>query len=371
MAAEAIEKDYKNGEAGKLTRDQLQRILPKLQKQFHVQTCRAFDRVIFAGGASYPIEEKYQVSEDMIMQRAQGQACLRKYLEEKKLIYLAGDAIDVGRFVKEILPGATPLADKPGVYTAKAIHERFLSAPGVRLIPDGAVIRQTLLKSVREGKIVIRLVDVGRAYDKNGCVEGPEGRHRRMPGELTTLSLDESVQITLSGTDTAALWIKEDKPGIKPTPGGTKETPLPPSETKVRASTWAKAEEYAKERPLLKLELIAHTPVEAQSLLPLAQPFGSESISLSVDVRGNLKDGGKTYFLMEDVKPTHGLKPLEIAQRLYTATSEGATYEAILVLSFGASGRTGLEAQFRKASEGAPDGIALNADFDKPTGGRS
>jgi len=371
MAAEVIEKDYKTGEAGKLIRDQLQRLMPELKRQFRVQTCRAFDRVIFAGGASYPIEEKYQVSEDMIMQRAQGQACLRRYLEEKGLIYLAGDAIDVGRFVKEILPGATSLADKSGVYTAKSIHERFLSAPGLRLIPDGAVVRQTLLKSVREGKIVIRLVDVGRAYDKNGCVEGPEGRRRRIPGELTTLSLDESAQITLSGTDTAALWIKEDKPGTKPTPGGTKETPLPPSETKVRASTWAKAEEYAKERPLLRIELVAHSPVEAQSLLPLAQPFGSESISLSVDVSGDLKDGGKTYFRMEDVKPTHGLKPLEIAQRLYTATQEGAIYEVILNLGFGASGRTGLEAQFRKASEDAPEGIVVNADFEKPIGGRS
>jgi hypothetical protein len=188
---------------------------------------------------------------------------------------------------------------------------------------------------------------------------------------MTTLSLDESVQLTLSGTDIAALWVKEDKPGEKPTPSGVKYEPPPQSETKVRASTWAKAEEYAKERPLLKLELIAHSPVEAQSLLPLAQPFGSESISLSVDVSGDLKDGGKTYFRMEDVKPTHGLKPLEIAQRLYTATSESATYEAILILGFGAAGRTGLEAQFRKASEEAPDGIALNADFEKPTGSRS
>jgi hypothetical protein len=90
-----------------------------------------------------------------------------------------------------------------------------------------------------------------------------------------------------------------------------------------------------------------------------------------VDISGDLKDGGKTYFRMEDVKPTHGLKPLEIAQRLYTATLEGAIYEAILVLGFGVSGRTGLEAQFRKASEDAHDGIALNADFEKPVGGRS
>jgi hypothetical protein len=370
MAAEAIEKEYKTGETGKLIRDQLQRIMPELRKQFRIQTCRAFDRVVFAGGASYPIEEKYQVSDELIMQKAQGQVCLRRYLEEKGLIYLSGDAVDAARFVKEILPGATPLADQPEVYTAKSVHERFLSAPGLRLIPDGGVIRHTLLKSVKEGKIVIRLGD-GRAYDKNGCVEGPEGRRRRIPGELTTLSLDEFVQITLSGTKTSVLWTAEDKPGTKPKTGEVRDAPLPPAEIKVRASTWAKAEEYAKNRPLLKLELIAHSPVEAQSMLSLAQPFGAESISLSVDVSGDLKDGGKTYFRMEDVRPVHGLKPLEISQRLYTATAKGSHYEAILSLDFGASGRTGLDAQFRKASEDAPDGIALNADFDKTTAGRS
>lgn len=367
MAAEAINKDHKTGESGKLIRDQLQRLMPNLQKQFRVQTCRAFDRVIFSGGASYPIEERYQVSEELIMQRAQGQTCLRKYLEEKELIYLPGDAIDTGRFIKDILPGTTPIVDKPGVYTAKSIHERLLSAPGLRLIPDGAVVRQTLLKAVKSGKIIVRLSD-GRAYDSKGCVEGPEGRRRRIPGELTTLSLDDSVLVAASGTEAANVWIQENKSDEKKKGRGIEEKPKPPTETRVRASTWAKAEEYAKDRALLRLELKAESPVEAQSLLALAQPFGADTLSLSVDISGTLKDGGQVHFRMEEVKPTHALKPLDIAQRLYTASSEGAIYEAILVLGFGEAGRTGFETQFHKASEDAPDRISLNADFDKPKG---
>lgn len=370
MAAEAIERDYKTGETGKLVRDQLQRIMPELRKQFRLQTCRAFDRVVFAGGTSFPIEEKYQVSEEMIMQKAQGQTCLWKYLGDKSLVYLPGDAVDVARFLKEILPGATPIPNQPGVYSAKAVHERFLSAPSLRLIPDGGVVRQTVLKAVKEGKLVVRLAD-GRAYDKDGCVEGPEGSRRRIPGDLTTLSLEEAVLLTTRGSDVEAVWLKEDQLGKAPKGGAVRGDPLPPPVRPVRASTWAKAEEYAKERPLLKIELIAHSPVEAQSLLVLAQPLNAETVMLTIDSGGDLKDGGKVFLKMEDVKPTHALKPFDTAQRFYTATSEGGSYEAILYLAFGPSGRLGLDSVFRTLGDSATEGISLNADFDKPQGGRS
>ncbi|MFZ2055381.1 MAG: DUF499 domain-containing protein, partial [Candidatus Aminicenantales bacterium] len=368
MAAEVIEKEYKSGEAGKLIRDQLQRIRPELQKQFRIQTCRAFDRVVFAGGLSYPIEEKYQVSDEQILQRAQGQPCLRRYLEEKSLIYIPGEMLDVGRFLKDVLPGATPLADQPGVYTARAIHERFLSSPGLRIIPDGAIVRQTLLRAMTEGKIVIRLSD-GRAYDKAGCVEGPPGRRRRIPGTLATLPLDDSVLVTQKDSEIAATWLKKDTPTGKVRDKDDKGFP-PPDRGKVQASTWAKAIEYASQRPLLKLELIASSPVSAQGLLALAQPLGAETVMLSVSVDGALKDGGMAHFRMEDVKPTHSLKPLDIGQRVYTATGEGGNYETILSLGFGESGRTGLDSQFGKLAEDAPEGITFVAYFDKPVGAK-
>jgi hypothetical protein len=369
MAAESIEKEHKSGEAGKLVRDQLQRIKPELQKQFRIQTCRAFDRVIFTGGLSYPIEEKYQVSDEQILQRAQGQSCLRRYLEEKGLIYIPGDTLDVGRFVKDVLPGATPRGDQPGVYTARAVHERFLSAPNLRLIPDGAIVRQTLLKAVAEGKIVIKLSD-GRAYDKNGCVEGPAGCRRRIPGTLATLPLDDSVLVTQKDSEIAAAWLKEEKPAGKVRDKDDIVFPPPPAQSRVQASTWAKAIEYARERPLLKLDLIASSPVSALSLLSLAQPLGGETLMLSISVDGALKDGGMAYYRVENVKATHPLKPLDIGQKIYTSTGGGGSYEAILVLGFGESGRTGIDSQLAMVAEEAPEAITLIAYFDKPLGAR-
>ena len=67
LAAEAIERENRSGDAGKLIRDQLQRLKPELSKQFRVQTCRAFDRVLLANGFSGSMEEKYQVPEDQLL----------------------------------------------------------------------------------------------------------------------------------------------------------------------------------------------------------------------------------------------------------------------------------------------------------------
>lgn len=139
LAAEAIERDHKTGETAKIVREQLQRIKPELHKQFRLQTCRAFDRAVLAGGNVYPIEEQFQVSDEQMLQRPHGQACLKKFLDSKPLIYQPGDALDVNRFLKDVLPGATPMPNKPGVYTAKAVHERFLGALDYGYCPTQAL----------------------------------------------------------------------------------------------------------------------------------------------------------------------------------------------------------------------------------------
>ena len=72
LAAEAIERENRSGDAGKLIRDQLQRLKPELSKQFRVQTCRAFDRVLLANGFSGSMEEKYQVPEDQLLRGSSG-----------------------------------------------------------------------------------------------------------------------------------------------------------------------------------------------------------------------------------------------------------------------------------------------------------
>lgn len=349
-------------------RDQLQRLKPELIKQFRIQTCRAFDRVVLAGGLSYPLEEQFQVSEEQMLQRPQGQACLRKFLDEKGLVYQAGDALDVGRFLKDILPGTSPLPDRPEVYTARAVHERFLGAPRLRLLPDGGVVRQTLLKAVAQGKVVVRLGD-GRAYDAQGYVEELEGRWRRLPGSLSTLQLDHTVWVTPATSTWASQWTKvgEQVDGGGPLPP---PPPMAPA-TQAAATIWEKVVKLAAERPLLELRLLARTPVEAGNLVGLSQPLGAETLSLSVTVSGELRDSGTISFAANELKPTHPTRPLQIAQTLFNALAEGATYEAELALRFGPAGRTGLEGQLQALAEAAPEGIIPRAQFDKPVGGGS
>jgi hypothetical protein len=372
LAAEAIERDHKTGESGRLVRDQLQRLKPDLLKQFRIQTCRAFDRVVLAGGISYPLEEQFQVPEEQMLQRAHGQACLKRFLDEKGLIYQPGDALDVGRFLKDLLPGTTPLADKPGVYTARAIHERFLGAPKLRLLPDGSIVRQTILKAVSEGKAVVRLAD-GRAYGASGCVEGPEGKRRRTSGVLTTLALDDSVWVATTGSTWGNLWVEESQPeGVHDGERGGEGPgvpPPPPVPAGVTAMAWEKMTEYAAARPLIELRLKATTPAAAAVLAGLAQPLGADSLVLSVNVSGVLKDGGIISFGANDLKPTHPTRPLAIAKTLFNALGEAAAYEVELALEFGAEGRTGLEVQVQGLVEGAPEGVEPVAVFGKVAGG--
>jgi hypothetical protein len=315
------------------------------------------------------VEEQFQVSEDQMLQRPQGQTCLRKFLDSKGLLYQPGDALDVGRFLKDVLPGATPLPDMPEVYTARAIHERCLGAPGLRLIPDGGIVRQTILKSVTGGQAIVRLPDE-RAYDAKGCVEGPAGHRRRVPGALTSFALDDSVYVTRAGSQFGILWVKEDTAKYGSDEGGP-SLPPPPQAARVIATTWAQVLQYAEERPLVELHLVATTPAAAAALAGVVQPLGADTLTLSVNVGGNLKDGGSLNFAASDLKPTHPTKPLTIAQTLFNALVEGSAYEADLALGFGAAGRTGLETSLRTLADGVPEGVTPRATYEKPIkGGR-
>ncbi len=369
LAAEAIEREHRSGDSGKLVREQLDRIKPELRRQFRLQTCRAFDRVVLAGGTSYPLEEQYQVPDEQMLQRPHGQACLRRFLDAKGLLYQAGDALDVPRFMRDVLPGTTPQSDGPDVYTTRAVHERFLGAPGLRLLPDGGVVRQTVLRAVGDGKLIVRLPD-GRAFDAQGCVAGPEGKRQRVPSSLTTVALDDATLVTASGSTSGTGWIKEDTSGYDPGGGdGGRTVVLPrPEQGRMTVTRWEKVVELAAERPLIELHLRATDPASAKTLSSLGQPLGAESLSLSVTVGGALKDEGTINFAAYDVKPSHPTKPLSVAQTLFTAMAEGASFEVDLTLRFGASGRTGLQDQLRKLMEEAPESVTLQATFEKPVG---
>ena len=372
MAAEQIEREHKTGETGKLIREQLKRVKPELLKQFRLQACRAFDRVIFAGGTGKSLDEQFQVSDEQVMKRAQGQACLRNFLDAKDLIYQPSDALDINRFLKDVLPGTTPLTDNPDVYTAKAVHERFLSAPGLRLIPDSAIVRQSILKALNKGKVVVRLSD-GRVYDDKGCVEGPEGARRRIGGNLTSFALDDMVLVSNSKFDTAKQWLQvsdiKEKPGGGDGGPGPIVQPPPTIPSRVQATSWEKIQEYAANRPLLEMHLLAKTPAGAAALASLAQPLGADSLKLEVLVSGNLKDGGMANFRVSDVSLNHPTKPLATAQMLFRAMDDAAEFEADLSMTFGREGRTGLAGQLQTLAEAAPEDVSPSATFDKPIEG--
>ena len=364
LAAEEIEREYRTGEQGAQIREQLKRLKPELERQFKIQTRRAFDRVVLAGDQSYRIDERFQGGDEEILRQPQGQQVLRRFLEEKELIFAPTDALDATRFVRDFLPGAVPQPGLAGVYSAKAVLERLFGAPGLRLMPDEEVARRTLLKGVQAGKIVIRLAD-GRAYDAKGTVEGPAGARRRVgDGRPAGLSLGSDVLVAVPDSDAARTWLKEDKPG--PGGKGVRPPPPPPAE-KVETDTIEKAIELSTDRPLLSLRLTAHATAVASKLSTIAQPFGADAVTLSVYAGGELRAGGMMTFSADGVKLTHPARPLETAALVANSLAEGGSYEATLTLGFGESGRPGLSGQLKQLDESVGD-VAIRCEFG-PRGG--
>jgi hypothetical protein len=361
VAAEQIEKDYRTGEQGKQIREQLGRLKPELEKQFRVQTRRAFDRVVLAGGQVYSIDESFQGPDEEILRAPRGQAALRRFLDDKELIYKQTDALDPTRFVRDVLPGTVPVSGTQGVYTAKAVYERLLAAPGLRLVPDGEVVRRSIVRAVDEGKLVLKTPD-GRAYDKRGMVDGGPGRRTRRPGRPAGFPLSDEVLVATADALPAREWLAEDAPTA---PGAEPPRPVqpPPEPSRAVASTWEQAIALAADRPLQELRLSASTPAGATQLTRLAQPFGADSLTLSISTGGELRTGGTMYFNAESVKPTHPVQPLETAQRVANSLIEGQSYEATLILSFGSEGRVGLVSALKQAEEAAPEDIAIAATF--------
>lgn len=372
LAAQAIQKESGAGDQGKMIREQLQKHLPELEKQFRLQSARAFDQVVTAAGYLGPIDEKFKFSDEEVLKKPQGQASLRRFLEEKQLIYSASDAVDVDRFMKDILPGAVPVGGTADVYTAKAIHERFLGAPGLRLLPDGSVVRNTLLKAVSSGRLVLCLDD-GTAFDSKGSVGGMSGARRRLAGDTPSrLPLNDNIQLALPTSAAAVEWLREDKakePG--PGPGGPGPGPgpvPPPPPEKNSAANWPDIVEMAEQRSLVELRLTARGPASASSLSALIQPLGADSILLSVTSGGTLKDGGSINFAISGVKPTHPTKPLAIAQTVHNALGGSGSFEAEMKLLF-AGGRAGLSDQLKTVGDGCSEDITPFAVFAKKGGG--
>jgi hypothetical protein len=370
IAAEQIEKDARHGDSAALVREQLNRIKPGLTREFKIQTCRAFDTVVRADGLVGRIEEKYQVPDDEVLSKPQGQKCLRAFLEDKEMIYKAGQSLDPDRFLKTVLAGTTPIPDQADVFHLSDVHERFLAAPGLRLVPDASVVKQTVLKAIEQGRAVLMSSD-GTAYDRAGAAEGPEGQRRRLPGAEATVSLHENELITRADSAAAKAWLKVDAKPAKPSgpdevKEGGKAAPLPEPAT-IIVGTWADIIKHAENRPLVELTLDALTPTVADTLAALAQPLGADQLALDVTVSGDLKSGGTASFEVRGLRLNSPIKPLDSARTLFNAMTEGTmSYGARLTLRFKEPARSGLKAQLEAAAEKAGDDVKASGTFGKP-----
>lgn len=228
LTAEDIESEHRTGEPYKLLREQLKTLMPTLKRGLRLRSCQAFNTVVLADKGPYSLVEKYQVREETEPVKGQGLTQLLSFFQDKTLIYQPTDSLDVDLFLTEIMAKAVSLADQPEVITAKAVKERFWAAPGLKLLRDDAIVRQSILKALQEGKVLVRLGD-GRVYDAQGCILQVNGKRRRASGSLTTLTLDEATLLTLPDSATGQEWVRVDvtvagpggpvgEPPTRPTP---------------------------------------------------------------------------------------------------------------------------------------------------------
>lgn len=378
LAAEQIKKETAVGDDHKLTRDQLAKIMPVLQYLYKLQARRAFDRVVTSTGA-YGMEEKFLVTDDPTQPRKiearDGQQRLRSFLDEKRLVYREDETLDPDRFVDVIVSGATPLAQQPDVTTAKALHERFLSASDMKLVVDAEVTRRAILRALAEGKIVLRLSD-GTAYDSCGYVRGPDGQRKRTESATPpSFSIDETVLVCRPEQSSARLWLHVD-PGTDKIPGPG-PGPIPPiieppkPARKPTATDRAEIVDRAASEPVVSLGLQARTIADAERLISLAQPLGADRLSTSVSLEGELRGGGSIGLTASEVPLGHATNPIELAKTLQRGMGEEAEFVAALDLSFGDQGRSGLQGPLQTLCDAAAEGIQIEARFGKAKEGEA
>jgi hypothetical protein len=248
------------------------------------------------------------------------------------------------------------------VYRLSDVHKRFLAAPGLRLIPDASVVKQTILKAVQQGKAVLRKAD-GTAYDKDGAVRGPEGERRRAADEVPTVALHEDEFIARADSAATTDWLKVDATGHI---GQPPPPPPPPEAATVIATNWPDILKHAETRPILEFTLDADTPTAAETLAAIAQPLGADALELTVTLSGELKSGGTASLEIQRVKQSSPIKPIETARMLFNAMVEGSPYGAQLHLTFKEPGRFDQGTQLRTASEKAGDNVRPSATFGRP-----
>lgn len=365
IAAEQIEKENTASEAGKLAREQLKKLKPDLDKTARVEAARAFNKVVLADGSVLTIDERYLVPEDgSALKQVNGQEAVRQFLESRHLVYGPTDALDPPRFISTVFNGAVPLATAPDTRTIAALYHRFTGALGLRLVAEPSVVRNSILRAVEQGALVVRS-SAGVSYDAQGAVDRVNGvATRKNAVKLTTLALDEETLAALPDSATAKSWLQVTgfggavlKPGDLPLP------PPPPKGTQAASVTDIDdAAKLADSRALIELHLTAFTPAAVSTLQAAVSSLGALAITLNIDVVGKLKDGGDARFSVDGARHNSPIRPLQIASVLFNAIGPVTTFKVTLVMDFGA-GRQGLGPALRTLGLALPDGVTIMARF--------
>ena len=366
MAAEAIEAEQANTEGGKLAREQLKKQIPELRKATRLEAARTFNRLVLADGSVLTIDERFLTPpETPPMQLPSGQEAVKAFVEDRKLLYADTDSLFPDRFLELVFRGATPSAEQPEARSAAALYRRFLSAQGLRLVPNASVVRASILRAVADGKLVVRQED-GTAFDAKGAVFTMGGHRRRDEGrKLTTLPMDEATLVAEAGSAAAQNWLKETGAQEPAAPIGTLPLPPPPPKGSGPTSTMdtEAAAAYADKRSLLVLRLTCLSAADAQRALGAASGLGAADITVEADLAGEMKDGGKLRFTVEEARVSAAIKPLTMAQMLGNALSPGGSVRVTLSFGFGKEGKADLGAQLRTLFLQLPEGATIEARF--------
>ncbi|PZW41844.1 putative AAA+ superfamily ATPase [Humitalea rosea] len=366
MAAEAIEAEQTSSEGGKLAREQLKKQIPELRKATRLEAARAFNRLVLADGAGLTIDERFIAPPDTPpMQLPSGQDAVKAFVEDRKLIYGDTDSLFPDRFVELVFSGAVPLTDEPDARAASALQKRFLSAQGLRLVPNASVIRSSILRAVTDGKLVVRQED-GTAFDDKGAVYTTNGHRRRDDGrKLTTLPMDDATRVAETSSATGKEWLKvSGAQEAMPKPGGLPLPPPPPKNAGATSTTDTEvASTYGDKRALLSLRITCLTAADAQKALGAASPLGAAEITIEAELTGDMKDGGKLTFSVAETKVAAAIKPLTMAQTLGNALAPGSSIRVTVVLGFGKDGKADLGASLRSLFMQLPDTATIEARF--------
>jgi hypothetical protein len=357
-AAEDLDREAKQGAGNPLAQKQLDKILPGLRRQFRIEAVRAFTRLVLHSG-EHRIGEEILSSDEVCASAAAGQQNLKDFLERKNLIYKATDALDFELFKQRIFDGTPDHESNQDVKNAAALYERMLAVPGLRLLGDGAIFRETIRQAVNAGHLVVRLGD-GRAFDDKGCVSGDIGHRKRQQIPFTTMSPTADVLVALPTAEAPKGWIVTDD--LQDQPGGEGAGdevgfPVPPPpplpfDDSV-ATTWDDAIEKAQSKEVLTVKFTTAIPAGLAAFPSMTIHLSPNNQKLTVEVSGPLKDGGHVNVAMRNLKPSHPLKPSTMAAQLFNALVEdtrNAKFEQYL--AFG-EGRANMAERLAEARETA------------------